>query len=68
VFKKLAFTLLSLVLLAAMPAAAELKIASLDVQRAIGESDEAQVAVEKLQQELTKSSQRRSACAKTVKC
>lgn len=51
-FKKLALTLFPLVLLAAIPAAAELKIASLDVQRAIGESEEAQVAVEKLQQEL----------------
>ena len=51
-FKKLALTLFPLVLLAAMPAGAELKIASLDVQRAIGESEEAQVAVEKLQQEL----------------
>ena len=50
--KKLALMLFPLVLLAAVPAAAELKIASLDVQRAIGESEEAQVAVEKLQAEL----------------
>lgn len=51
-FKKFVYMLLPLVALTAGPAAAELKIASLDVQRAIGESEEAKAAVEKLQDEL----------------
>ena len=52
--KVLAVILLPLFMLAATDVAAELKIAILDVQRAIGESEEAKILISGLQQDLAK--------------
>jgi outer membrane protein len=52
VSKKLAWWLLPMMMLVSGTAAAELKIAVLNLERAIGDSDEAKAAMEKIQKEI----------------